>query len=73
MDEQGISSIFDDMLDPSLYDKWVYVRECPYAKVASPKPRLESPVTRSSEDESSSGDESSLSANSSITQVTIGN
>ncbi|GAA0174243.1 hypothetical protein LIER_27681 [Lithospermum erythrorhizon] len=72
MDEQGISSIFEDRLNPSLYDKQVYLRECPYVKVASPKPRLESHVIRSCEDESS-GDESSLSANSPIPQVMVGN
>ncbi|GAA0150998.1 hypothetical protein LIER_09814 [Lithospermum erythrorhizon] len=51
----------------------LYVKECPYAKVASPEPHLESPVTRSPDDESSSDDESSLSAKSPIPKVTIGN
>ncbi|GAA0173531.1 hypothetical protein LIER_41544 [Lithospermum erythrorhizon] len=67
MDEQGINSIFANRLNPSLYDKRVYVKECPYEKVVSPKPRLESPTTRTS------NDESSLSANSPVPQMTAGN
>ncbi|GAA0167604.1 hypothetical protein LIER_22493 [Lithospermum erythrorhizon] len=62
-----------NMLNPSLYDKRVDVRECPYAKVTSPELRLESSAKNSSDNESSSDDESSLSANSPIPQVTIGN
>ncbi|GAA0144430.1 hypothetical protein LIER_04877 [Lithospermum erythrorhizon] len=71
MDEQGISSIFADRLNPSLCDRRVYVRECSYAKVASHVPRLESLATHPND--VSSDDESSLFANSPIPQVTVEN
>ncbi|GAA0138433.1 hypothetical protein LIER_42534 [Lithospermum erythrorhizon] len=67
MDEQGISCVFEDRLNPSLYDKRAHMRECPYTKVTSFEPRLESPVTRSFDVESS------LSANSPILDVMVEN
>ncbi|GAA0184019.1 hypothetical protein LIER_31333 [Lithospermum erythrorhizon] len=45
MDEEGISSVFEDRLNPSLYDERVYVREYPYARNMDIETRLESPAT----------------------------
>ncbi|GAA0142751.1 hypothetical protein LIER_03579 [Lithospermum erythrorhizon] len=53
MEEQGISSVFEDRLNPSLYDEWVYVRECPYGRSMGIEARLESPVTHHSDSTSS--------------------
>ncbi|GAA0140743.1 hypothetical protein LIER_02038 [Lithospermum erythrorhizon] len=62
MDEQGINVVFEDRLNPSLYDDRVYVKECHYTKVATPGPLIESSATYSSDSTSSSTDTSSASS-----------
>ncbi|GAA0167946.1 hypothetical protein LIER_22778 [Lithospermum erythrorhizon] len=69
MDEQGISSVFDDRLNHALYDLRVYEKECPYAPRANPAIRPEPLATRSSS--SSSDDLDTSSTNSPLLQLAV--
>ncbi|GAA0170792.1 hypothetical protein LIER_24976 [Lithospermum erythrorhizon] len=60
MDEQGISSVFEDRLNPALYDLPVYERECPYVIRTNPANCQESLATRSSSSSSDDSDTSSV-------------
>ncbi|GAA0181869.1 hypothetical protein LIER_30295 [Lithospermum erythrorhizon] len=69
MDEQGISSVFYDRLNPTLYDLRVYEQECPYAPmlnlVIHPQPLATLSSTSSSDDSDTS------SADSPLTQLAV--
>ncbi|GAA0167503.1 hypothetical protein LIER_22423 [Lithospermum erythrorhizon] len=57
MDEQGISSVFKDRLNPTLYDYRAYERECPYAPTHATR---QGSLTTLSSDSSSNDLDSSL-------------
>ncbi|GAA0168602.1 hypothetical protein LIER_23279 [Lithospermum erythrorhizon] len=67
MDEQGISSVFEDRLNPTLYDYRAYERECPYFPTHATR---QGSLTTPSSDSSSSDLDSSL-ATFPIPQLTI--
>ncbi|GAA0146562.1 hypothetical protein LIER_06484 [Lithospermum erythrorhizon] len=59
MDEQEISFVFEDRLNPALYDLRVYERECPYSMTVNPGIRQESLATQSSSSSSEGSDTTS--------------
>ncbi|GAA0146452.1 hypothetical protein LIER_06401 [Lithospermum erythrorhizon] len=69
MYEQGISSVFEDRLNPVLYDLRMYERECPYITTTNPMIRQKPLATRSSS--SSSDNSNTSSASSPLPQLTV--